>query len=210
MRGAGVGRATFYLHYADLEALAVDACADVVREAVDALHAWRGRPDPRTAPPALLAFFEGLPPHAPLYRALLSPGGGGPLGRVLHHDLRARSQAERELVGAPEAPLIASAVAATFAGVLADWLHGLIEATPEEIAAPGVAPARHPEPQPVASRGAPSFRTDGAPCEVGCRRQAKVSTGLIVLPAPMSCTACSMSSNGVLADQPVQRQPALA
>lgn len=134
VRGAGVGRTTFYLHYADLEALAVDACADVVRDAVEALHAWRGRPDPRTAPPALLDFFEGLSPHAPLYRALLSPGGGGPLGRVLHQDLRARSQAERELVGAPEAPLIASAVAATFAGVLADWLHGLIEATPEEIA----------------------------------------------------------------------------
>lgn len=30
---------------------------------------------------------------------------------------------------------MASAVAATFAGLLADWLHGLIEATPEEIAA---------------------------------------------------------------------------
>ncbi|MFF2197890.1 TetR/AcrR family transcriptional regulator, partial [Streptomyces sp. NPDC058157] len=32
------------------------------------------------------------------------------------------------------ADLIASAVAATFAGILADWLHGLIEATPAEIA----------------------------------------------------------------------------
>ncbi|KJY28557.1 TetR family transcriptional regulator, partial [Streptomyces sp. NRRL S-495] len=29
VRRAGVGRATFYVHYADLEALAVDACADV-------------------------------------------------------------------------------------------------------------------------------------------------------------------------------------
>ncbi|WP_258312384.1 TetR/AcrR family transcriptional regulator, partial [Streptomyces sp. ZEA17I] len=42
VRGAGVGRATFYLHYDDLNALAVDACADVVTEAVDALHAWEG------------------------------------------------------------------------------------------------------------------------------------------------------------------------
>lgn len=75
VRRAGVGRATFYLHYADLEALAVDACADVVREAVEALHAWRGRPDPVSAPPALLAFFADLAPHAGLYRALLSPGG---------------------------------------------------------------------------------------------------------------------------------------
>lgn len=104
VRRAGVGRATFYVHYADLEALAVDACADVVREAVEALHAWRGRPDPVSAPPALLAFFADLAPHAGLYRALLSPGGGGPLGHVLHRDLRARSLAERTLAGAADAP----------------------------------------------------------------------------------------------------------
>ncbi|WP_327351320.1 TetR/AcrR family transcriptional regulator [Streptomyces sp. NBC_01304] len=133
-RRAGVGRATFYLHYADMEALAVDACADVVRDAVDALHAWRGAPDPASPPPALLAFFEGLTPHAALYRELLRPGGGGPLGRVLHQDLRARSHEERSLAGAPEPELIASAVAATFAGVLADWLHGLIAASADQIA----------------------------------------------------------------------------
>jgi AcrR family transcriptional regulator len=134
VRRAGVGRATFYLHYADLEALAVDACVDIVREAVDALHAWRGSPDPDTPPPALLAFFDRLAPHAGLYRELLRPGGSGPLGHVLHQDLRARSHTERTLAGAPEPDLVASAVAAAFAGVLADWLHGLIEATPTEIA----------------------------------------------------------------------------
>ncbi|RSS64182.1 TetR/AcrR family transcriptional regulator [Streptomyces sp. WAC06614] len=132
-RRAGVGRATFYVHYADLEALAVDACAEIVREAVDALHAWRGVPDPASPPPALVEFFEGLPRHAGLYRELLRPGGGGPLGLVLHRDLRARSRAERALAGAPEPDLVASAVAAAFAGVLADWLHGLIEATPAEV-----------------------------------------------------------------------------
>ncbi|MEU6167011.1 TetR/AcrR family transcriptional regulator [Streptomyces tanashiensis] len=134
VRRAGVGRATFYLHYADLEALAVDACADIVREAVDALHAWRGTPDPESPPPALLAFFERIAPHAALYRELLRPGGSGPLGLVLHQDLRARSRSERALVGAPDPDLVASAVAATFAGVLADWLHGLIDASPSEIA----------------------------------------------------------------------------
>ncbi|MCH0542088.1 TetR/AcrR family transcriptional regulator [Streptomyces sp. MUM 203J] len=133
VRRAGVGRATFYLHYADLEALAVDACADVVRDAVDSLHAWRGTPDPAVPPPALFSFFEGLAPHAGLYRELLRPGGGGPLGHVLHQDLRARSRTERTLAGAPEPDLVATAVAATFTGVLADWLHGLIEATPAEI-----------------------------------------------------------------------------
>ncbi|MET9730584.1 TetR/AcrR family transcriptional regulator [Streptomyces sp. NPDC006458] len=134
VRRAGVGRATFYVHYADLEALAVDACADVVREAVDALHAWRGTPDPAVPPPALEGFFDRLAPHAGLYRELLSPGGGGPLGRVLHQDLRARSLTERTLAGAPEPGLVASAVAATFAGVVADWLHGLIQAAPDAIA----------------------------------------------------------------------------
>ncbi|MET8544389.1 TetR/AcrR family transcriptional regulator [Kitasatospora sp. NPDC004799] len=133
-RRAGVGRATFYLHYATLEALAVDACADVVREAVDALHAWRGTADPAAPPPDLLAFFDRLAAEAGLYRELLSPGGGGPLGQVLHRDLRARSRAERTLVGAPAPDLFASAVAATFVGVLADWLHGLVEATPAQIA----------------------------------------------------------------------------
>ncbi|MEU0676424.1 TetR/AcrR family transcriptional regulator [Streptomyces sp. NPDC006172] len=134
VRRAGVGRATFYVHYPDLEALAVDACADVVREAVEALHSWRGRPDPVRAPAALAEFFASLTPHAALYRALLTPGGGGPLGLVLHRDLREYSLRERQRAGAADAPLVASAVAATFAGVLADWLHGLLDAGPNEIA----------------------------------------------------------------------------
>lgn len=133
-RRAGVGRATFYLHYSDLQALAVDACAEVVREAVDALHAWRGTPDPRTPPPPLVTFLTGLAPHAELYRRLLRPGGGGPLGELLHRRLRERGRAERALAGAPAPELLASALAAVFAGVLADWLHGLVEDTPEGIA----------------------------------------------------------------------------
>lgn len=135
VRRAGLGRATFYLHFPDLEALAVDACAEVVRDAVAALHAWRGIPDPAAPPPALTEFFTGLAPHAPLYRTLLREGGSGPLGDLLHRELRERSRTERELVGAPAADLIASAVAATFAGVLADWLHGRIEAPAEAMAA---------------------------------------------------------------------------
>ncbi|MBV2357261.1 TetR/AcrR family transcriptional regulator [Streptomyces sp. J2-1] len=134
VRRAGVGRATFYTHYDGLEALAVDACADVVDRAVEALHAWRGRPDPAVAPPALREFFAALPAHAGLYRSLLTPGGGGPLGHLLHRDLRARSLLERHLAGAPDAPLVASAVAATFTGVLADWLHGLLTGSPDDVA----------------------------------------------------------------------------
>jgi AcrR family transcriptional regulator len=134
VRRAGVGRATFYLHYPDLPALAVDSCAEVVRDAVDALHAWRGVPDPAVAPAALTEFFTGVETHAALYRTLLRPGGSGPLGELLHRELRERSRSERELAGAPEPELVASAVAAAFAGLLADWLHGLVEGLPEQVA----------------------------------------------------------------------------
>lgn len=96
VRRAGVGRATFYVHYADLEALAVDACADVVREAVDALHAWRGIPDPAAPPPALAAFLAALLPYAGLYRSLFTPGGGGPWARC--------STANSANAAAPNAP----------------------------------------------------------------------------------------------------------
>ena len=131
---AGVSRATFYLHYEDMRALALDACADVVREAVDALHAWRGTPDPDQPPPALTGFFNDIPAHGPLYRTLLGPAGSGPLGELLHRELRERSRMERSLAGAPAPDLVASAVASAFVAVLADWLHGLIEGSPDQIA----------------------------------------------------------------------------
>ncbi|MFE2283370.1 TetR/AcrR family transcriptional regulator [Streptomyces sp. NPDC059443] len=127
VRRAGVGRATFYLHYEDLTALAVDACAEVVHAAVDALHAWQTEPSapaPARPPAALAGFLAGAADRAPLYRTLLLPGGGGPLGERLYRELRARSRAERAAVGAPRPDLVASAVAAAFTGVLADWLHG--------------------------------------------------------------------------------------
>ncbi len=135
VRRAGLGRATFYLHYEDLQALAVDACAEVARRAVDALHAWRGIPDPAAPPPALGAFLTDTARHATLYRGLLRPGGSGPLGELLTAELRERSRTERELAGARHADLVASAVAAAFTGVLADWLHDRVEGTPESVAA---------------------------------------------------------------------------
>ncbi|GAA2749154.1 MULTISPECIES: TetR/AcrR family transcriptional regulator [Kitasatospora] len=134
VRRAGVGRATFYLHHEDLRALAVDACAETVRDAVDALHAWRGLPDPAVPPPALVDFLTATAQRARLYRALLAPGGGGPLGELMHRELRERSLRERELRGAPHADLVATAVAATFTALLADWLHGLVPADPAELA----------------------------------------------------------------------------
>ncbi|MFI5530997.1 TetR/AcrR family transcriptional regulator [Kitasatospora sp. NPDC051853] len=135
VRRAGVGRATFYVHYPDLQALAVDACADIVRDGVEALHAWRGVPDPASPPPPLVDFLAALAGHGPLYRTLLTPGGGGPLGELMHRELRAYSRRERELAGAPHAALVATAVAATFTGLLADWLHGELPGTPAQLAA---------------------------------------------------------------------------
>ncbi|MFE6834177.1 TetR/AcrR family transcriptional regulator [Streptomyces sp. NPDC057705] len=137
VRRAGVGRATFYLHYEDLTALAVDACADVVHTAVDALHAWQTGPGalpPARPPAALAAFLAGTAARAPLHRTLLLPGGGGPLGDRLHRELRERARTERAAAGAPHSDLVASAVAAAFTGVLADWLHGAVPADPPDLA----------------------------------------------------------------------------
>ncbi|MFJ6718261.1 MULTISPECIES: TetR/AcrR family transcriptional regulator [unclassified Streptomyces] len=137
VRRAGVGRATFYLHYEDLTALAVDACADVVHAAVDALHAWQtdqAALPPAVPPAALAGFLSDAAERGPLYRALLLPGGHGPLGERLSRELRARARAERAAVGAPHPDLVASAVAAAFTAVLADWLHARVPATAAELA----------------------------------------------------------------------------
>jgi AcrR family transcriptional regulator len=137
VRRAGVGRATFYLHYDDLHALALDACATPAREAVEALHAWETLPpEPDTPPAALVELLESVRGRAGVYRSLLRPGGGGPLGELLHTELMERSLHERRLRrNAGEADeLIACAVAAAFTGLLADWVHGRVPGTPAALA----------------------------------------------------------------------------
>lgn len=132
-RRAGVGRATFYLHYDDLDALATDASVQVVRNAVAALYA--GPRDGQAPPPPLVAFAESVHTSAVLYKQLIRPGGAGPLGELLHRELRARAliEARGTRVSAPE--WAASAVAGTFTSLLADWLHGLVPADPAGFAA---------------------------------------------------------------------------
>ncbi|HEX3785654.1 MAG TPA: TetR family transcriptional regulator [Pseudonocardiaceae bacterium] len=136
VRRAGIGRTTFYLHYADLDALAVDSCAGMVDEAVEALHAWDPLPDPVRPPVELTGLLGRIAANAELYRSLLMPGGGGPLGTVLHRQLRQRAISERRRRGLGTAAdeVVASAVAASFAAVLADWLHERISATPDQLA----------------------------------------------------------------------------
>ncbi len=135
VRRAEVGRATFYLHYEDLQALAADACGEVVREAVDAVHDFEGAPDPAEPPPALTVFLASVAERADLYRRFLQPGGGGPLGEVLHRELKARAELERRRAGVPYSPLAGSAVSAVFTGVFADWLHGVVDVEPGDFAA---------------------------------------------------------------------------
>ncbi|MGQ0840220.1 TetR/AcrR family transcriptional regulator [Actinokineospora sp.] len=136
VRRAGVARATFYLHYDSLDALVVDTCADLVGTAVDALHAFEGIPDPDRPPPQVAELLAQIDRHAGVYRGLLQPGGGGPLGERLHQVLADRVLAERGLRGrhGPGEDVLSAAVAATFTGVLASWLHGRVSGTPDQIA----------------------------------------------------------------------------
>ncbi|MEN8653132.1 TetR/AcrR family transcriptional regulator [Streptomyces sp. 21So2-11] len=137
VRRAGVGRATFYLHYDDLHTLAVDACAGLVRDAVDALHAWETPPGPEHPPGALVDLLDAVRARVAVHRSLLRPGGGGPLGELLHEELRLRSLAERRQRrpgGGDGDEAVASAVAGLFTGVLADWVHGRVTGTPPELA----------------------------------------------------------------------------
>lgn len=137
IRVAGVGRATFYLHYDNLRELAVDACADLARTAVDALHAQDPLPGPAQPPAELARFFTAVRERAPLYRGLIGPYGGGPLGETLHAELMARVLAERRrrFPAGPHHAAAASAVASAFTGLLADWLHDRVPAGPAELCA---------------------------------------------------------------------------
>ena len=137
IRLAGIGRATFYLHYDNLRELALDACAELVRTAVDTLHTWEPLPDPAHPPQELAALFGSVRDSGDLYRGLLGPTGGGPLGELLHAELMTRSLAERRrrAPGARCHEAAASAVAAAFTGLLADWLHDRVPADPAELAA---------------------------------------------------------------------------
>ncbi|MDI5966834.1 TetR/AcrR family transcriptional regulator [Streptomyces sp. SL13] len=133
IRGAGTARATFYLHYDNLRELALDACADLVRTAVDALHTGPFGAEP---PPAVVQLFTSIHERAALHRGLLGPTGGGPLGELLHAEVMARSLAERRrrLPGGNRHEAAASAVAAAFTGLLTDWLHGRVPGTPDRLA----------------------------------------------------------------------------
>lgn len=137
VRHAKVARATFYLHYDDLAALAVGACSGLVHEAVDALHSeMTGEMDSARPHVAVTELLTSVERHATVYRSLIGPTGAGPLGESLHRGLRDRALEERRKRKAhPADEAVSNAVAATFTAVLAGWLHGDVPGTAEEVAA---------------------------------------------------------------------------
>lgn len=74
---AGVNRATFYLHYADKDALLLEALTAVMaKTAAGAAAAPTEELDDPAHPPAhTLAFFRELDEHAPLYKRVLGANG---------------------------------------------------------------------------------------------------------------------------------------
>ena len=91
-------------------------------------------PDPAAPPAALSEFFTGPPatpplPHAAAARRQRPAGRTAPPGAA-----RPSRGASGSGPGHRTPDLVASAVAAAFTGVLADWLHGLIDGEPDAIA----------------------------------------------------------------------------
>ena len=74
---AGVNRATFYLHYADKDALLLEAMTSVLVETAAGAAAapLAELDDPEHPPVHTRAFFRELDEHAPLYRRVLGPNG---------------------------------------------------------------------------------------------------------------------------------------
>jgi hypothetical protein len=98
---------------------------------------WADAPPGADAPPDdLVALLEAVRTRAGVHRSLLRAVDGGPLGELPHEELRQRSTGElhrRRPPGTGE-DLIAGVVAGLFTGVLADWVHGRIDACPAQSA----------------------------------------------------------------------------
>jgi len=140
--GAGVNRATFYLHYADKDALLLAAMTLVVAEtAAGAAAAPIDELDDAAHPPAhTLAFFRDLDEHAPLYRRVLGPNGSPAV--VAHFRAGMQEAIATELVRRAPARLPVDVSVELLAGFLAGgifaaatlWLEEPQRRSPEHIA----------------------------------------------------------------------------
>jgi AcrR family transcriptional regulator len=141
---AGVGRATFYLHFRGKE--------DLLRGSLDLLRdhlgeSWHGAPAARGAKPGplgfSLAFFQHVDSHRKLYRAVVGRESGVIVDRqmrrflaelvredLLSEDRRARPGVERPAV---EIDLAAQYVTGALMAIVVWWLDRSIKLSAEEI-----------------------------------------------------------------------------
>lgn len=127
---AGVNRATFYLHYPDIDALAADAMEEAVAEVARAaalcpLDAPRDR-----APEPLVTLFRHVGENAGLYACMLGAQGSprfcARLRERLTAELEARFAAGSRPGGHDDVPadLHAAYLAGALTGVIAHWVTG--------------------------------------------------------------------------------------
>lgn len=137
---AGLNRATFYLHYPDVDALAADAMEEAVAHVARAaalcpLDAPRDR-----VPGPLADLFTHLGENAELYACMLgtqgSPRFSARLRERLTGELEARFAAGSRPGGFADVPpgLHAAYLAGALTGVIAHWVTGPRDTPPSDVA----------------------------------------------------------------------------
>ncbi len=127
-RRAEINRATIYLHYPDLDALAADAMGDAVATVTRLAGLCPLDAPPESAPAPLVDLFTHIAEHAPLYARALGAEGNASLAVRLREELAAALLARftvgaRPAVSAGVPPeLHAAYLAGALLGVVAQWI----------------------------------------------------------------------------------------
>jgi AcrR family transcriptional regulator len=140
---AGVNRATFYLHYADKDALLLEAMTAVMAKTAAGAAAAPVEElgDPAHPPAHTLAFFRELDEHAPLYRRVLGTNGSPVVAAHLRDGLQTaiateldrRAPARR--ADGVSVELLAGFLAGGIFAAATIWLEEKRRRSPEEAAA---------------------------------------------------------------------------
>ncbi|MDA0632506.1 TetR/AcrR family transcriptional regulator [Nonomuraea sp. MCN248] len=137
---AGVNRATFYLHYPDVDALAADAMEEAVAEVAGAAALCPLDAPRDHAPEPLTTLFAHVSENAELYACMLG-GQGSPrfcarLRERLTGELEARFAAGSRPGGHTDVPpgVHAAYLAGALTGVIAHWVTGPRDTPPAEVA----------------------------------------------------------------------------
>lgn len=139
---ADVNRATFYLHYADKDALLLEALTAVMaKTAAGAAAAPIEELDDPAHPPAhTRAFFRELDEHAPLYRRVLGANGSPVVAAHLREGLQAAIATELERRAPARLPhdvsveLVAGFLAGGIFAAATIWLEERPRRSPEQAA----------------------------------------------------------------------------